>query len=112
LSSILLKKKKIGNLKYLLTQARKNKEPIEYERIFSMLSIACAMRDNFFKRRRYSDTEAAEGIRQNLSRRGGMWLMPKITVKLDLKNVRTDRICPKVTSASGHLLKKPCIYEF
>ena len=40
-----------------------------------------------------------------------MWLMPKINEKPDFKNARADRVCSKEKSASGHLLKKPCIYE-
>ena len=47
LSAILRKQKKAGSLNYLLTQARKNKEPIDWERISSMLPMAYAMRDNF-----------------------------------------------------------------
>jgi len=36
--------------------------------------------------------------------------MRKITEKPDFTNARAVGVCPKVTSASDHLLKKPYIY--
>jgi hypothetical protein len=39
------------------------------------------------------------------------WLRRKIAEKFIFTNAITVRVCPKVTSARGHLLKKPCIYE-